>query len=188
MVIYIFSDNGASAEGMDGSVAELNAQNGIASTVDEHIAVMEQLGGLEEIGGPKMDNIYHSAWAWLGDSPFRYTKLIAADWGGTRTPMVISWPKASSRTRRRVRNSHVNDVAPTLYEILDITPPQDRRWPRAGSDRRRELCLAPSIRRCAGGKNSVLRDHGQPWNLSRRLDGQYLWAPNALGRGDAGCL
>jgi arylsulfatase A-like enzyme len=32
LVIYIFSDNGASAEGMDGSVAELNAQNGIPST------------------------------------------------------------------------------------------------------------------------------------------------------------
>ena len=99
MVIYILSDNGASAEGMSRSVAELNAQNAIPTTVDEHIAVAEQLGGLEAIGGPRMDNMYHSAWAWAGDSPFRYTKLVAADWGGTRTPMVISWPNASSPTR-----------------------------------------------------------------------------------------
>ena len=125
MVIYIFSDNGASAEGVDGSVAELNLHNGIASTIDEHIAVAEQLGGLEEIGGPKMDNIYHSAWAWAGDSPFRYTKLIAADWGGTRTPMVISWPKRIKPDKTpRSQFAHVTDVAPTLYEILDITPPK----------------------------------------------------------------
>jgi arylsulfatase A-like enzyme len=66
LVIYILSDNGASAEGIDGSVAELNAQNGIPSTVAEHIEVLEQLGGLDAIGGPKMDNMYHAAWAWAG--------------------------------------------------------------------------------------------------------------------------
>jgi arylsulfatase len=125
MVIYIFSDNGASAEGMEGTVAELNAQNGIPSTVDEHIAVVDQLGGLDAIGGPRMDNMYHSAWAWAGDSPFRYTKLIAADWGGTRTPMVISWPKRiQPDDTPRSQFTHVNDVVPTIYDILDITPPK----------------------------------------------------------------
>ena len=125
MVIYILSDNGASAEGVDGSVAELNSQNGIPSTVSEHIAVAEQLGGLDAIGGPRMDNMYHSAWAWAGDSPFRYTKLIAADWGGTRTPMVISWPKRIKPDETpRSQFTHVNDVVPTIYEILGIQPPR----------------------------------------------------------------
>jgi len=125
MVIYIFSDNGASAEGMNGTVAELNAQNGIPSTVAEHMAVAEQLGGLEAIGGPKMDNMYHSAWAWAGDSPFRYTKLIAADFGGTRTPMVISWPKRIKPDKTpRSQFHHVNDVVPTIYEILEIQAPK----------------------------------------------------------------
>jgi len=125
MVIYILSDNGASAEGMDGSVAELNAQNGIPTTVAEHIAVAEQLGGLKEIGGPKMDNMYHSAWAWAGDSPFRYTKLVAADFGGTRTPMVILWPKRIVPDKTpRPQFHHVNDVVPTIYEILEIQAPK----------------------------------------------------------------
>jgi len=125
MVIYILSDNGASAEGMEGSVAELNAQNGIPSTVAEHIAVAEELGGLDAIGGPRMDNMYHSAWAWAGDSPFRYTKLIAADWGGTRTPMVVSWPKRiEPDATPRSQFTHVNDVVPTIYEILGIEPPK----------------------------------------------------------------
>jgi len=78
MVIYIVSDNGASSEGMSGSVAELNAQNGIPSTVAEHIAIAEQLGGLDVIGTPKVDNHVNAAWSWAGDSPFRYTRLIAA--------------------------------------------------------------------------------------------------------------
>jgi arylsulfatase len=125
MVIYILSDNGASAEGMEGSVAELNAQNGIPSTVAEHIAIAEQLGGLDVLGSPKVDNHVHAAWSWAGDSPFRYTKLIAADWGGTRTPMVISWPaRIQPDDTPRSQFAHVNDVAPTLYEILGITPPK----------------------------------------------------------------
>lgn len=125
MVIYIVSDNGASAEGIDGSVAELNSQNGIPSTVAEHIDVVEQLGGLEAIGGPKMDNIYHCGWAWAGDSPFRFTKLVASDWGGTRTPMVISWPKRIKPDKTpRTQFTHVNDVVPTIYDILGITPPK----------------------------------------------------------------
>ncbi len=125
IVIYILSDNGASAEGIDGSVAELNAQNGIPSTIAEHMAVAEQLGGLDAIGGPKMDNMYHAGWAWAGDSPFRYTKLVASDWGGTRTPMVISWPKGIKPDKTpRSQFTHVNDVVPTIYDILGITPPK----------------------------------------------------------------
>jgi arylsulfatase len=106
-------------------VAELNSQNGIPSTTAEHIAVAQQLGGLDAIGGPKMDNMYHSGWAWAGDSPFRYTKLIASDWGGTRTPMVISWPaRITPDATPRSQFHHVNDVVPTIYEILGIQPPK----------------------------------------------------------------
>ncbi|MFN2120190.1 MAG: sulfatase-like hydrolase/transferase, partial [Anaerolineales bacterium] len=125
LVIYIVSDNGASAEGLQGSVAELNSQNGIPSTVAEHIAVAKQLGGLAAIGGPRMDNMYNCGWAWAGDCPFRYTKLIAADWGGTRTPMVISWPKRIKPDKTpRSQFTHVVDVVPTIYEILGIEPPK----------------------------------------------------------------
>ena len=125
IIIYIHSDNGASAEGMAGTIAELNAQNGIPSTVDDHISVLDSLGGLDALGGPKVDNMYHSAWAWAGDCPFRYTKLVAADFGGTRTPMVISWPrKIKPDNIPRSQFHHVVDIVPTLYEILGITAPQ----------------------------------------------------------------
>jgi arylsulfatase len=125
VVIYILSDNGASAEGMDGSLAELNAQNMIPTTVKDHLAVLDSVGGLDGIGGPKTDNMYHSAWAWAGDSPFRYTKLVAGDFGGTRTPLIISWSKRIKPDKTpRSQFHHVNDIVPTIYDILGIKPPK----------------------------------------------------------------
>lgn len=123
--IYIQSDNGASAEGQSGSIAELNAQNSIPSTISEHIEVLDGLGGLDALGSPVVDNMYAAGWAWAGDSPFRYTKLVASDFGGTRTPMVISWPdRIKADDKPRAQFLHVNDIAPTIYEILDITQPE----------------------------------------------------------------
>ena len=50
LILYINSDNGASAEGMDGTISELLAQNGMASTVKEHIDVLDRdYGGLNAL-------------------------------------------------------------------------------------------------------------------------------------------
>jgi arylsulfatase len=45
--------------------------------------------------------------------------------GGTRTPLVVSWPK-NIKHDGKVRNQfhHVNDIAATIYDLLDITPPK----------------------------------------------------------------
>ena len=125
LVIYIWGDNGSSAEGQNGSISELLAQNQIPNTVEQQIEVMNELGGLDALGGPKMDNMYHAGWAWAGDTPLRYTKLIASHFGGTRNPLAISWPshiKADKTPRPQFH--HVNDIVPTIYEILGITPPK----------------------------------------------------------------
>lgn len=125
LVIYINGDNGASAEGINGSISELLAQNNMPSTVDQHIKVLnEEYGGLKALGGPLLEDHYHHGWAWAGSTPFKSTKLVAAHFGGTRNPMVISWPakiKPSSKVRSQF--THVNDVAATIYDILEITPP-----------------------------------------------------------------
>jgi arylsulfatase A-like enzyme len=125
IVIYIFGDNGASAEGQFGTVSELLAQNNIPNTIEQQLAALEQLGGLEALGGPKTDNMYHAGWAWAGNAPFKHTKLIASHFGGTRNPMVISWPRRIKADKiPRAQFHHVNDIAPTLYEILGIKPPR----------------------------------------------------------------
>ena len=49
-IFYIWGDNGSSAEGQNGTISELIAQNGIPSTVAQHIAALEELGGLDVLG------------------------------------------------------------------------------------------------------------------------------------------
>ena len=125
LIFYIFGDNGSSAEGQRGSVSELLAQNNIATTVDQQIAALDRLGGLPALGSPKTDNMYHAGWAWAGGTPFKGTKLMGAYFGGTRNPMVISWPKGiKPSAAMRTQFHHVIDIAPTIYELLDIPHPK----------------------------------------------------------------
>lgn len=125
LVFYIWGDNGSSAEGQNGTISELLAQNGIPSEVKDHIRTMNELGGLDVLGSPKVDNMYHAGWAWAGSTPYQSTKLIAAHFGGTRTPLAVSWPsriKADNTPRSQFH--HVNDIVPTIYDILEIAPPK----------------------------------------------------------------
>ena len=125
MVVYIFGDNGSSAEGQRGSISELLAQNGIPTTVEEQLAALDTLGGLDALGSPKTDNMYHAGWAWAGNTPFHHTKLVASHFGGTRNPMAICWPRRITPDgAMRGQFHHVNDITPTIYEILGIHPPE----------------------------------------------------------------
>ena len=125
IVLYVFGDNGSSAEGQNGSISELLAQNQIPNTIQQQIEALNKIGGIEALGGPKVDNMYHAGWAWMGDTPFQYTKLIASHFGGTRNPLVVSWPKSIKPDKTpHAQFHHVVDVVPTLYEILGITPPK----------------------------------------------------------------
>ena len=125
IVFYIWGDNGSSAEGQAGTISELLAQNQIPNTIEQQIERLNKIGGLDELGGPKVDNMYHAGWAWAGDTPFRYTKLIASHFGGTRNPMAISWPAGIKPDKTpRPQFHHVNDIAPTIYQILNIKPPK----------------------------------------------------------------
>jgi len=56
IVIYIFGDNGASAQGQNGTISELLAQNGIPNTVEQQMAALNTMGGLDLLGGPKTDS------------------------------------------------------------------------------------------------------------------------------------
>lgn len=126
LFIYIFSDNGPSSEGMNGTISELLAQNGMPSTVERQLEVLEKdYGGMDALGGPLLEPMYHHGWTYSGSAPFQGTKLVAAHLGGTRTPLVMSWPK-KIKADNKVRSQfhHVNDIAATIYEILDITPPK----------------------------------------------------------------
>lgn len=125
LIFYIWSDNGASAEGQNGTISELLAQNGIATEIKEHIRALNELGGLDVLGSAKTDNMYHAGWAWGTSSPYKATKLVAGFFGGTRTPMAVSWPNTIKPDKApRPQFHHVNDITPTIYAILGIKPPR----------------------------------------------------------------
>ncbi|GAB3222281.1 arylsulfatase [Algoriphagus aestuariicola] len=125
LIFYIWGDNGSSSEGMHGSISELLAQNQIPTEISQHIEALDGLGGLEALGTPKTDNMYHAGWAWAGSTPYKGTKLVAAHFGGTRQPMAVSWPKKVDADKTpRAQFHHVNDVVPTIYQILEIKEPQ----------------------------------------------------------------
>ena len=124
LVFYIMGDNGSSSEGAHGTVSELLTQNQIPNTLDQQLETLEDIGGLDVLGTGVTDNHYNAGWAWAGSTPYKGTKLSAAYFGGTRQAMAISWPKAIKHdTKLRTQFHHVSDISPTLFEILDITPP-----------------------------------------------------------------
>lgn len=126
LVVYIWGDNGSSGEGQDGTISELLAQNSIATNTDEHIKVLDELGGLDVLGSPLVDNMYHAGWAWAGSTPYQGLKLMGAYFGGTRNPMAIKWPKKiKPDPKPRAQFHHCNDLVPTIYELLGITPPKE---------------------------------------------------------------
>jgi arylsulfatase A-like enzyme len=125
LVFYIWGDNGSSGEGQNGTISELLAQNGIPTTVDMHIRALDEIGGLDVLGSPKTDNQYHAAWAWAGSTPYKGMKLLASHLGGTRNPMAVRWPaKVKPDPTPRSQFHHCNDIVPTIYEVLGITPPR----------------------------------------------------------------
>ena len=125
LVVYIWGDNGSSGEGQDGTISELLAQNSIATEIDEHIKVLDDLGGLDALGSPLVDNMYHAGWAWAGSTPYQGMKLMASYLGGTRNPMAIKWPKGiKPDPKPRSQFDHCNDLVPTIYELVGITPPK----------------------------------------------------------------
>ena len=118
MVIQIFGDNGGSAEdGPTGYDArQINGQlKGIPARVQEE----------EEFGSELYMNATAAPWAWAFSTPFPGTKADASHLGGTRDPMVISWPaKIKELGGLRSQFSHLNDIAPTIYEAAGIKPPK----------------------------------------------------------------
>ncbi|MEY3897002.1 MAG: hypothetical protein RLZZ214_2523, partial [Verrucomicrobiota bacterium] len=125
LIFYIWGDNGSSSEGLYGTISEQLAQNGIPTKISQHLEALEELGGLDALGGPKTDNMYHAAWAWAGSTPYQGTKLMGSYFGGTRQPMAVSWPKRiKADSKAHPQFHHVIDIVPTIYELTKITPPK----------------------------------------------------------------
>ena len=99
LILYIWGDNGSSMEGTEtGTFNELTTITGIPIAPQQQLKLINGYGGMDAWGGPIMQPHFACAWAWAGNTPFQWGKQVASHFGGTRNPMVVSWP-ARSRTR-----------------------------------------------------------------------------------------
>lgn len=123
-LLFVMADNGASQEGGPfGVMHEMKFFNGILETPDEAIT------RIDDIGGPHSHTNYPWGWAQCGNTPFRWYKQNTHE-GGVHVPMVLHWPAgiaADQRGTQRNQFVYVADVAPTIAELLGITPPAVRR-------------------------------------------------------------
>jgi arylsulfatase len=72
-----------------------------------------------------MDPHYAAAWAWAGNTPFKWGKQVGSHLGGTRNPLVAHWPeRIRDAGGLRPQFSHVIDIAPTILDIAGIPQPQ----------------------------------------------------------------
>ncbi|MGH9885328.1 MAG: arylsulfatase, partial [bacterium] len=119
LIFYIAGDNGCSAEG--GSTGTLNdayTANGFSDSVDD------LLPRIDAIGTSGTSPNIPSAWAWAGNTPFRWTKGAASHLGATRVPLVVHWPlRVRSAGETRFQFHHVVDVTPTILEVVGIKQP-----------------------------------------------------------------
>jgi arylsulfatase len=120
-LLIVMADNGASQEGGPfGVMHEMKFFNGILETPDQAI------GRIDDIGGPHSHTNYPWGWAQCGNTPFKWYKQNTHE-GGVHVPMIVHWPAGiSTEQRGTLRNQFVNvaDIAPTIYDLLGITPPE----------------------------------------------------------------
>jgi arylsulfatase len=120
LFMYIFGDNGASAEGgLTGTFNETIVLNALPDSVED------QLKRLEELGGPTSYNHFHAGWAHACNTPFQWTKQVASHYGGTRNPLVVHWPDGiNAKGEVREQWHHVTDIAPTVMEAAGLPFPK----------------------------------------------------------------
>lgn len=127
LVMYIWGDNGSSMEGTEtGTFNEMTTLNGVNVPAAAQLKLIERYGGLAAWGGPDFQPHFACAWAWAGNAPFQWGKQIASHLGGTRDPMVVSWPRRiKDRGGLRAQFTHVIDVAPTILEAAGVPAPRE---------------------------------------------------------------
>ena len=125
LVIYINGDNGASPEGGEQGVYNYyNSINALGSGRTKFEDTAGFLGQLDELGGPGSAPAIPTGWTNALNTPFPGWKTDSSRLGGIRNGVVISWPAGIRDATVIRRQFHsVQDVAPTIYEALGITPP-----------------------------------------------------------------
>jgi arylsulfatase A-like enzyme len=126
LFVVMIGDNGASKEGTFNGDIDRSL---IAKPLSEKDNIQYNLNKIGEIGTPDAtEGNYPLAWAQAANTPFRFWKSDANSEGGTRNPLIITWPAAIKHNGEiRTQYGHVIDILPTTLELLHLTAPEEIR-------------------------------------------------------------
>jgi arylsulfatase A-like enzyme len=121
LIFFVYGDNGTSAEGgSNGMFSEMTYFNGVQEKVEDMLTKMDKWGGPETY--PHMA----AGWAVMFDTPYKWTKQVGSDYGGTKVGMTVHWPKGiKSKGELRTQFHHVIDVAPTILAAAGLPEPTE---------------------------------------------------------------
>jgi len=122
LIFVMIGDNGASKEGtLNGDIDRTL----FAKPLPEQENIKYNLGKVGEIGTPEAtEGNYPLGWAQAANTPFKYWKSDANSEGGTRNPLIVSYPKViTDKGGIRTQYGHVIDILPTTLELLGINAP-----------------------------------------------------------------
>jgi arylsulfatase A-like enzyme len=136
------------------------------------ITTLRSGADLRKIGGPGTHQAYGSAWANLGNTPFRLYKHFTNE-GGISSPFIAHWPQGIGRPDKWVREpGHVMDVMPTLVEVAGANYPKKQNGqdvtPTAG------VSLLPAMRGKTLKERPIGFDH-QKARAFRQGDWKIVW-------------
>jgi arylsulfatase A-like enzyme len=119
-LLFVTSDNGASAEGGPrGSFAAQMENNQRSATLEENLAAIDRWGD------PTTFPHYSYGWAWAGNTPLRRWKRFVYE-GGISDALIVHWPeRIAAKGEVRGQYAHVVDVVPTVLESLGLEAPSE---------------------------------------------------------------
>ncbi|MDX2195824.1 MAG: arylsulfatase [Cytophagales bacterium] len=116
----VVGDNGCSKEGTANGVI-----NGYIQNLPEKERIAELLKNIDNIGNINTHTNFPFGWASAGNTPFRYLKQDANAEGGTRNPLILSWPKGiKDKGTLRHQYSHVNSLWQTTVDLTGSKVPE----------------------------------------------------------------
>ncbi|MCI9846689.1 arylsulfatase [Flavobacterium pectinovorum] len=119
IIFLVIGDNGASKEGSyNGSV---NNEFGGNTATNEAEQIAELSKNFDKIGTKDAYTNYPAGWAQAANTPFKFWKADAHAEGGTRNPLIVSYPNGiKNNTGIRTQYGHVIDLLPTTLALTGI--------------------------------------------------------------------
>lgn len=119
IIAVVIGDNGASKEGTDNGTT-----NGLAAVLYPSSDISQQLKDIDKIGTDYSSPNYPLGWAQATNVPFKQWKQDANSEGGTRNPLILSYPKGiQDKGGVRAQYGHVIDLLPTTLELAKVQAP-----------------------------------------------------------------